>query len=231
MKQSVDNAEEPHNFDESEGTEAAGGIEPCRGGGDDVGCGERIAGPELPPNETGAVEVPGARRRRLGSPPAWLSLESAVAGAAEAGRTGIVSRAICRLRIDAGGGMPGQGGRHHSPCDDPAAMAVAGGSIGATTEAATAPSPPTAPARRSLANTMRAIRRCIPVPDAIPDAGADLLTLLRNAVMDRYDRKKPKRARYRPPHPDKKPLGAPKVRRITDQEKKCLRKAMKELAA
>jgi len=91
--------------------------------------------------------------------------------------------------------------------------------------------PSTDPARRSLANTMRAIRRCIRVPDAIPDAGADLLTLLRNAVTDGYHRKKPKRARYRPPNPDKKPLGAPKVRKITDQEKKWLRKSLDELAA
>lgn len=91
---------------------------------------------------------------------------------------------------------------------------------------------PTAnPARRSLANTMRAIRHSIRVPDAIPAAGADLLTLLRNAVTDGYERKKRKRARYRPPNPDKKPLGAPKVRKITDQEKKCLRKTLDELAA
>ena len=87
------------------------------------------------------------------------------------------------------------------------------------------------PARRSLANTMRAIRRCIRLPDATPETGADLLTLLRNAVTDRYRRKKPKRARYRPPNPDKKPLGAPKVRKITEQEKKWLRKTPKELAA
>lgn len=91
--------------------------------------------------------------------------------------------------------------------------------------------PRTGPTRRSLANTMRAIRRCIRVPDAIPDARADLLTLLRNAVTDGYDRKKPKRARYRPPNPDKKPLGAPKVRKITNEEKKWLRKARDELAA
>jgi hypothetical protein len=87
------------------------------------------------------------------------------------------------------------------------------------------------PTRRSLAQTMRAIRGCIRVPDAIPQPGADLPTLLREAVTDHYDRNKPKRARYRPPNPDKKPLGAPKVRKINDQEKKRLRKTLKKLAA
>lgn len=94
------------------------------------------------------------------------------------------------------------------------------------------PNRPTAdPTRRSLAKSMRAIRRCIRVPDVVPDAGADLLTLLRNAITDGYDRKNSKRARYRPPNPDKKPLGAPKVRKITAQEKKRLRKTLEKLAA
>jgi len=86
------------------------------------------------------------------------------------------------------------------------------------------------PTRRSLANTMRAIRGCIRAPDAIPRAGAELATLLRKAVTDGYHRKKPKRARYRPPNPDKKPLGAPNVRKITAKEKKQLREIQKELA-
>lgn len=91
--------------------------------------------------------------------------------------------------------------------------------------------PTAAPDRRSLANTMRAIRGCIRAPDAIPRAGADLATLLRKAVTDGYRREKPKRARYHPPNPDKKPLGAPQVRTITAQEKKRLRENREELAA
>lgn len=87
------------------------------------------------------------------------------------------------------------------------------------------------PRRRSLANTVRALRGCLRALDAVPIAGADLPTLLREAVTDSYDRKKPKRARYRPPNPDKKPLGAPKVRKITAQEKKRLRETQRELAA
>jgi Transposase DDE domain len=87
------------------------------------------------------------------------------------------------------------------------------------------------PTRRSLAKTIRAIRGCIRAADAVPRPNADLATLLSKAVTDGYHRKKPKRARYRPPNPDKKPLGAPKVRKITAQEKKRLYATNKKLAA
>lgn len=86
------------------------------------------------------------------------------------------------------------------------------------------------PARRSLANTMRAIRSCLRAPDSIPRADRDLPTLLRKAITDGYRRRKPKRARYRPPNPDKKPLGAPKLRKIHAKEKKRLCEIAKELA-
>jgi hypothetical protein len=86
------------------------------------------------------------------------------------------------------------------------------------------------PAQRSLAQTMRAIRRCIRTLDALPRPRGDLQTLLREAVTDSYRRKKPKRSRYRPANPDKKPLGAPNVRKLNNQEKKRLRESLKELA-
>jgi hypothetical protein len=86
------------------------------------------------------------------------------------------------------------------------------------------------PARRSLANTMRAIRSCLRAPDSIPPTGRDLPTLLRKAITDGYRRRKPKRARYRPPNPDKKPLGAPKLRKIHANEKTRLCEIAKELA-
>jgi hypothetical protein len=86
------------------------------------------------------------------------------------------------------------------------------------------------PGRRSLANTMRAIRSCLRAPDSIPRAGSDLPALLRKAITDGYRRRKPKRARYRPPNPDKKPLGAPKVRKINAKEKKRLSEIAEELA-
>ena len=50
------------------------------------------------------------------------------------------------------------------------------------------------PAKRSLANAMRAIRGCMRDRDGIPEPGRDLATLLGEAVTDSYDRKKPKAA-------------------------------------
>lgn len=87
------------------------------------------------------------------------------------------------------------------------------------------------PAKRSLANTMRAIRGCMRDRHEIPDPGQDLKTLLAQAVTDSYQRRGSKRARYRPPNPDKKPLGKPQVRKITAQEKKQLCDIEKKIAA
>jgi hypothetical protein len=88
----------------------------------------------------------------------------------------------------------------------------------------------TEPVQRSLAQTMRAIRNCIRTPDSVPQPHNDLPTLLRKAITDSYQRTKPKRARYRPANPDKKPLGAPNVRKVNHQEKKRLREAAKKMA-
>ena len=87
------------------------------------------------------------------------------------------------------------------------------------------------PAKRSLANATRAIRFCMRNVNEVPEAGKDLRTLLREAVTDSYERKRPKGARYRPPNPDKKPLGKPKVRKITRQEEKRLREIDAKIAA
>lgn len=91
--------------------------------------------------------------------------------------------------------------------------------------------PKPVPSNRSLANTMRAIRLCIRRPDSISDAGDDLATLLRKAVTDNYQRKGSKKARYRPPNPDKKTLGDPKVVTMTAKDKKKLHATEKQLAA
>jgi hypothetical protein len=87
------------------------------------------------------------------------------------------------------------------------------------------------PARRSLANTMRAIRCCMRARNDIPEPGKDLMTLLGEAVTDGYQRKRPKRARYRPPNPDKKPLGKPQVRNLTAEERKRLNTIEDNMAA
>ena len=90
---------------------------------------------------------------------------------------------------------------------------------------------PTDPNKRSLANTMRAIRRCIRKPESVSEEGEDLATLLRQALTDDYQRKGSKKARYQPPNPDKKKLGEPEVRTMTKEEKQKLRKTEAKIAA
>jgi hypothetical protein len=81
------------------------------------------------------------------------------------------------------------------------------------------------PVKRSLAQTMRALRNSMRNLCDTPEPGKDLASRLRDAVTDSYVRKAPKRARYRPPNPDKKPLGDPKLRRLTNKEKQQLDRA------
>jgi hypothetical protein len=79
------------------------------------------------------------------------------------------------------------------------------------------------PGKRSLAGTMRALRWCLRNLDKETELGQSLEDRLREAVTDDYKRMSSKRARYRPPNPDKKPLGDPKLRTLTVEEKKKLR--------
>lgn len=81
------------------------------------------------------------------------------------------------------------------------------------------------PAKRSLANTMRALRGCLKKLKESPDVGEDVISKLRNAVTDSYVRQAPKQSRYRPKNPDKKPLGDPKLRPFTKKEKQILEHA------
>jgi hypothetical protein len=87
------------------------------------------------------------------------------------------------------------------------------------------------PRKRSLARTMRALRRCLNHLAKIPTIDQDLRTRLRQAVTDDYVRKSSKRARYRPPNPDKKPLGDPQLRKITAREKKQLKSIQRQKTA
>lgn len=87
------------------------------------------------------------------------------------------------------------------------------------------------PAKRSLANTVRALRQCLAHLHKVPAAGQYLSTRLRQAVIDSYVRKSSKRARYRPPNPDKKPLGNPKLSKITADHKRQLHTLEHKIAA
>jgi hypothetical protein len=86
------------------------------------------------------------------------------------------------------------------------------------------------PLKRSLAQTMRSLRECLANRRETPEPGKDLASQLRNAVTDSYKRKASKKARYRPPNPDKKPLGDPKLRRLTAKEKQQMKQAETEKA-
>ncbi len=54
---------------------------------------------------------------------------------------------------------------------------------------------------------------------------------LGRAATDEYQRQSSKKARYRPANPDKKPLGDPKLRVLTREEKRKMREMDLNLAA
>ena len=87
------------------------------------------------------------------------------------------------------------------------------------------------PLKRSLAKTMRALRRCLGNLKEVPQSGQDLRIQLRKAVTDGYKRKRPKRARYRRKNPDKKPLGDPEIRILTEEENVKLQQIEWQIAA
>lgn len=86
------------------------------------------------------------------------------------------------------------------------------------------------PAKRSLAQTIRTLRHGLSNLHETPPPNEDLHSKLRAAVTDSYERTASKSARYRPPNPDKKPLGDPKIRRLKIDETMNL-KNIKKIAA
>ncbi len=79
------------------------------------------------------------------------------------------------------------------------------------------------PKKRSLAQTVRALRYCLTHLQDVPETGAKLPKKRQQAVTDSYDRTAGKAARYKPPNPDKKPLGEPRIRKLNIDEKKKLK--------
>jgi hypothetical protein len=79
------------------------------------------------------------------------------------------------------------------------------------------------PVKRSLAKTLRALREGLQRLGEVVQAGQDLRRQLREAQTDNYQRKGPKRARYRRANPDKKPLGHPEIRPLRPEERQRLR--------
>jgi Transposase DDE domain len=87
------------------------------------------------------------------------------------------------------------------------------------------------PQDRSLANTMRALRRCMRNLGKNREPANNVRHDLSQAKIQRYTNHTDKRARYRPPNPDKKPLGDPIVRKINAIERDQLRKHRLQIAA
>ena len=85
------------------------------------------------------------------------------------------------------------------------------------------------PQDRSLANTLRALRKCLRNLDKVADLADNVMMHLINATVQRYNNRTDKRARYRPKNPDITPLGDPVVRSLTAEERTKLRKFQAKL--
>lgn len=83
----------------------------------------------------------------------------------------------------------------------------------------------------SLANTIRALRKCMRNLHKYTGPNDGLLYELSRAMVQKYENRTDKKARYRPKNPDKKPLGEPTVRKMTAEEREKLRKINQEIAA
>lgn len=87
------------------------------------------------------------------------------------------------------------------------------------------------PQDRSLANTMRALRKCLRNLHKYSTAEDGLMHHLSRALVQRYHNQTDKRARYRRKNSDKKPLGEPTVRKLNALERKQLAKHNASTAA
>lgn len=84
---------------------------------------------------------------------------------------------------------------------------------------------------RSLANTIRALRKCMRNLNKYPDPSDDLLSQLSRALVQKYHNHTDKKARYRPKNPDKKPLGEPTIRKLNRKQREKLASINSQLAA
>ena len=83
------------------------------------------------------------------------------------------------------------------------------------------------PKDRSLANTMRALRKCMRQLHKFPEPDDDLLQRLSQASVQRYNNHTDKRARYRPKNPDKQPLGDPNVKKLSTEQRRKIKQFQK----
>ena len=79
------------------------------------------------------------------------------------------------------------------------------------------------PHKLSFAKSLGAVRQSLKHLDDRPDHVGDLTTLLQAAVVDNYERKRSKAARYKPKNKDKPSCGNPKVSRATAEHRRKLK--------
>ena len=84
---------------------------------------------------------------------------------------------------------------------------------------------------RSLANTMRALRKCLRNLEDSPDPCDELFNQLARAKITKYNNRTDRQARYRPKNPDKNPLGKPFVRIMNAEEREKLKNINQKTAA
>jgi hypothetical protein len=84
------------------------------------------------------------------------------------------------------------------------------------------------PRRRSLAETVQALRWILRTLHEEPEEGEDLVSKLQRAVTDEYERKSSKKPRKRTKNKDKKPLGDPNIRKLNEEERKKLSKILEK---
>jgi hypothetical protein len=84
---------------------------------------------------------------------------------------------------------------------------------------------------RSLANTMRALRKSMRNLNKYADPSNNLFSQLSKALVQSYNNRTDKKSRYRRKKPDKKPLGEPNVRKLNRQERKKLAEVNQRIAA
>jgi len=84
---------------------------------------------------------------------------------------------------------------------------------------------------RSLANTMRTLRRCMRNLNVYAEPGNELAYQLSRALVQKYNNTTDKKARYRPKNSDKKPLGEPTIRKLSREERAKLRQIEQRVAA
>ena len=84
---------------------------------------------------------------------------------------------------------------------------------------------------RSLANTMRALRKCMRRLTKYANPNEDLRQQLSSALVQKYNNSTDRKSRYRPKNPDKKSLGQPRVTTLSREQREKLRKIGEQIAA